>query len=120
MHAACWTAAPQAVADTTKRLEITALLTAAFRAIITTTPADLLPAVYMCVNRVAPSHSGIELGVGEATLIKVHARHMGVMDGCDLRVCTACTAVHMGSAVSCGDFLLDDHDDDDDIVTATV
>ncbi len=61
----------QAIADTTKRLEIVGHLVAAFRAILATTPSDLLPAVYLCVNRVAPAHMGVELGVGEATLIKV-------------------------------------------------
>lgn len=61
----------QTIADTTKRLEIVGHLVAAFRAILATTPADLLPAVYLCVNRVAPAHMGVELGVGEATLIKV-------------------------------------------------
>ena len=43
-----------------------------FRAIIATTPEDLLPTVYLCTNQVAPSHEGMELGIGDATLIKVH------------------------------------------------
>ncbi|GIL75828.1 hypothetical protein Vretifemale_5549 [Volvox reticuliferus] len=60
----------EAIAETTKRLEIVAHLVAAFRAILDTNPTDLLPAVYLCVNRVAPAHTGIELGIGEATLIK--------------------------------------------------
>ena len=65
-----------------------------FRAIITTTPDDLLPAMYLCTNRcgksarilminrmpdhssiflarVAPAHFGIEMGIGEGTLFKV-------------------------------------------------
>ena len=42
-----------------------------FRAIIATTPEDLLPTVYLCTNKVAPSHEGIELGIGDATLVKV-------------------------------------------------
>jgi len=58
------------VANTTKRLEITTMLTAAFRAIMGSTPADLLPAVYLCVNRVAPAHAGVELGIGDATLVR--------------------------------------------------
>ena len=47
------------------------MLTSAFRAILAAQPADLLPAVYLCTNRVAPAHAGVELGVGDATLIKV-------------------------------------------------
>jgi hypothetical protein len=62
---------PQAIATTSKRLEIISTLTSAFRAILAATPGDLLPTVYMCTNRVAPAHAGIELGVGDATLIKV-------------------------------------------------
>ena len=45
----------------------------AFRAIIATTPEDLLPAVYLCTNRVGPSHEGLELGVGDSILMKVCA-----------------------------------------------
>jgi hypothetical protein len=61
----------QEIAETSKRLEIVAFLVAAFRAILDTHPPDLLPAVYLCVNRVAPAHTGIELGIGEAALVKV-------------------------------------------------
>ena len=43
----------------------------AFRAILAATPQDLLPTVYLCTNRVAPAHAGVELGVGDAILIKV-------------------------------------------------
>ena len=57
---------------TTKRLEITLLLTNTFRSIIKRSPSDLLPAVYLCVNRVAPAHEGLELGIGDATLVKVN------------------------------------------------
>ena len=58
----------------TKRLTIVHMLVNVFRAILATTPADLLPCVYMCVNRVAPAHEGVELGLGESSLIKVCAR----------------------------------------------
>ena len=44
-----------------------------FRTIIATTPEDLLPTVYLCTNQVAPSHEGIELGIGDATLVKVRS-----------------------------------------------
>ena len=40
---------------------------------IATTPEDLLPAVYLCTNRVGPSHEGLELGVGDSILMKVGA-----------------------------------------------
>lgn len=60
-----------------QRLAITHLLVNAFRAIIATSPGDLLPAVYLCTNRVAPAHEGLELGIGDATLIKALAQATG-------------------------------------------
>ena len=67
----------ESVADETKRLVIANRLATAFRAVLATTPADLLPAVYLCVNRVAPAHAGVELGVGDATLIRALAEATG-------------------------------------------
>ena len=33
-------------------------------------PEDLLPSVYMTLNQLAPSWEGLELGIGDATLLK--------------------------------------------------
>lgn len=33
--------------------------------------------VYLCTNRVAPAHEGIELGIGDATLIKARIHVAG-------------------------------------------
>lgn len=60
----------EAIAEESKRLVITSLLTNAFRAIIEATPEDLLATVYLCTNQVSPAHVGIELGIGDATLVK--------------------------------------------------
>lgn len=38
---------------------------------LSTTPADMLPAMYLCTGGVAPAFEGLELGIGENTLIKV-------------------------------------------------
>lgn len=59
------------IADESKRLAITQLLCNAMRAVLASKPADLLPALYLCSGRVAASHTGIELGVGDSILIKV-------------------------------------------------
>ncbi|DBA87111.1 TPA: hypothetical protein ACH3X2_005217 [Trebouxia sp. C0005] len=67
----------EAIAEESKRLVITSLLVNCFRTIIATTPADLLPTVYLCTNQVAPSHEGIELGIGDATLVKALAAATG-------------------------------------------
>ncbi len=61
----------EAIAGTSKRLAIIHMLTNCFRAIMATTPEELLPTVYLCTNRVAPAHAGVELGVGESILIRV-------------------------------------------------
>lgn len=45
------------IAPESKRLAIISMLTAAFRAIIQLTPADLLPAVYLCLSKVCPTWS---------------------------------------------------------------
>ncbi|KAL3133936.1 hypothetical protein ABBQ32_008384 [Trebouxia sp. C0010 RCD-2024] len=67
----------EAIAEESKRLVITSLLVNCFRTIIATTPEDLLATVYLCTNQVAPSHEGIELGIGDATLIKALAAATG-------------------------------------------
>ena len=67
----------ESVADETKRLVIANRLATAFRAVLSATPGDLLPAVYLCTNRVAPAHAGVELGVGDATLIRALAEATG-------------------------------------------
>ena len=85
-HCACWCSmvldAPscslpctlqawEEIADESKRLAITQLLCNAMRAVLASTPGDLLPALYLCSGRVAASHTGIEVGVGDSILIKV-------------------------------------------------
>jgi len=65
------------IADTTKRLEIQNILTATFRAIMRASPSELLATVYLCTNRVSPAHEGLELGLGDSTLIKALAQATG-------------------------------------------
>ena len=65
------------IADTTKRLEIQAILTDTFRTIIRGNEAELLATVYLCTNRVSPAHEGVELGLGDSTLIKALAQATG-------------------------------------------
>ncbi|KAJ1305103.1 hypothetical protein OPQ81_000142 [Rhizoctonia solani] len=81
---------------TTKRLEITAILTAFLTLVIrraTAKPAkttgpkdkqpttdgyqDVLQCVYLCINRLAPDYTGIELGIGESLLIKAIGESTG-------------------------------------------
>jgi len=61
----------QSIAEESKRLAMTNLLASALRTILATTPADVVPVLYLCTNRIAPAHEGIELGIGDAILMKV-------------------------------------------------
>ena len=67
----------ETVEATTKRLEITAIVTKALRTVIETTPDDLLPCVFLTVNKLAPAHEGIELGIGDMILTKALAEATG-------------------------------------------
>ncbi|EUC57299.1 ATP-dependent DNA ligase [Rhizoctonia solani AG-3 Rhs1AP] len=81
---------------TTKRLEITAILTAFLTLVIRRATAkaaktngskdkqpttdghqDVLQCVYLCINRLAPDYTGIELGIGESLLIKAIGESTG-------------------------------------------
>uniref|UniRef100_A0A8C4SY24 DNA ligase n=1 Tax=Erpetoichthys calabaricus TaxID=27687 RepID=A0A8C4SY24_ERPCA len=53
------------------------ILSNLFRSIIVLTPQDLLPSLYLCLNRLGPSFLGLELGVGETVLMKAVAQATG-------------------------------------------
>ena len=67
----------EGIAEESKRLVITSLLTNSFRAIIESTPDDLLATVYLCTNQISPAHEGIELGIGDSILIKAISQATG-------------------------------------------
>jgi len=67
----------EGIAEESKRLVITSLLTNSFRAIIESSPDDLLAAVYLCTNQISPAHEGIELGIGDSILIKAISQATG-------------------------------------------
>ncbi|WJX44098.1 tRNA ligase [Trifolium repens] len=47
------------------------------RTVIYTTPEDLVTVVYLSANRIAPAHEGLELGIGDASIIKALAEACG-------------------------------------------
>jgi len=59
-----------AIEETSGRLRTIEILSNFFRSVIVLNSVDLLPAVYMILNRLAPAWEGLELGVGESFLIK--------------------------------------------------
>ncbi|KAL6199850.1 hypothetical protein ACLB2K_029632 [Fragaria x ananassa] len=60
-----------------KRIVITDIVCNMLRTVIHTTPEDLLAAVYLSANKIAPAHEGLELGIGDASIIKALAEACG-------------------------------------------
>jgi len=59
------------IEEVNARLKIIEILSNYFRSVIVLSPKDLLPSVYLCLNKVVPDYIGLELGIAETTLIKV-------------------------------------------------
>ncbi|CAO3693020.1 unnamed protein product [Umbelopsis ramanniana] len=58
------------IADTSARIMITNVLCNMLRVLMVHTPTDLLPAVWLCSNAIAPPYMGVELGIGPLILSK--------------------------------------------------
>ncbi|GAB4842935.1 tRNA ligase [Ancistrocladus abbreviatus] len=65
------------IAKETGRIMITDIVCNLLRTVIATTPDDLLAVVYLLANKIAPSHEGLELGVGDSLIIKALAEACG-------------------------------------------
>ncbi|KAG6496265.1 hypothetical protein ZIOFF_044124 [Zingiber officinale] len=65
------------ISNESGRIAMTEILCNVFRAVIATTPGDLLATVYLSANKIAAPHEGIELGIGDASLIKALAEAYG-------------------------------------------
>lgn len=59
------------------RLEKESLFSNLFRSIILTTPEDLDSVIYLASNTVFPAYDGLELGIGDALLIKAVSESTG-------------------------------------------
>ncbi|KAL6575814.1 tRNA ligase [Orobanche hederae] len=66
-----------AISQESGRIAITEIVCNMLRTVIKTTPDDLLPVVYLLANRIAPAHEGLELGIGDASIIKALAEACG-------------------------------------------
>ncbi|XP_013414920.1 DNA ligase 1 [Lingula anatina] len=67
----------QAIESITARLKIVEILANFFRSVIVLSPDDLLPCLYLCLNKLAPAYEGVELGIGETVLMKAIAQATG-------------------------------------------
>lgn len=65
------------IAKETGRIVITDIVCNMLRTVMDTTPEDLVAMVYLLANKVAPAHEGVELGIGEAIIIKALAEACG-------------------------------------------
>ncbi|KAM0946716.1 putative DNA ligase (ATP) [Dioscorea sansibarensis] len=65
------------VSNESGRIAITDIICNVFRTVMATTPGDLLPTVYLSANKIAPPHEGIELGIGDASIVRALAEAYG-------------------------------------------
>ncbi|GLT80757.1 hypothetical protein SLA2020_521800 [Shorea laevis] len=65
------------ISNETGRILITDIVCNMFRTVIDTTPEDLVSVVYLAANKVASPHEGLELGIGDASIIKALAEAFG-------------------------------------------
>lgn len=59
------------IEEVSARLKMIEILSNFLRSVIVLSPDDLLPSVYLCLNKIAPAYHSLELGVAETTLLKV-------------------------------------------------
>lgn len=65
------------IEEVSARLKIIEILSNYFRSVIVNNPKDLLPSVYLCLNKVCPDYIGLELGIAETTLLKAIVQTTG-------------------------------------------
>mmetsp|Transcript_12946 Transcript_12946/g.19482 ORF Transcript_12946/g.19482 Transcript_12946/m.19482 type:complete len:812 (+) Transcript_12946:66-2501(+) len=65
------------IGNTSSRLEKESILCQLYKAVTVTTPEDLDSVVYLTSNKVFPAYEGLELGIGDALLIKAVVESTG-------------------------------------------
>ncbi|XP_063920524.1 DNA ligase 1 isoform X1 [Zophobas morio] len=65
------------IENTSGRLKIIEILSNFFRSVIALSRNDLLPSLYLCLNKLGPAYEGLELGVAETSLMKAIASSTG-------------------------------------------
>lgn len=68
------------ISATSSRLECVKYLTLLLLTVVSRCPEDIIPVLYLVLNKQAPAHEGIELGVGDSFLIKAVADACGMTE----------------------------------------
>ncbi|EGW00804.1 DNA ligase 1 [Cricetulus griseus] len=63
--------------EETKGLKMVETLSNLLRSVVALSPPDLLPVLYLSLNRLGPPQQGLELGVGDGVLLKAVAQATG-------------------------------------------
>ncbi|KAF2951706.1 DNA ligase 6 isoform X2 [Oryza sativa Japonica Group] len=85
---ACWTAGQPApylhlartfdlVEREKGKIKTTAMLCNMFRSLLALSPDDVLPAVYLCTNKISPDHENIELNIGGSLVVSALEEALG-------------------------------------------
>ncbi|XP_071920695.1 DNA ligase 1-like isoform X2 [Coffea arabica] len=69
-----------AISKESGRIAITAIVCNMLRTVMETMPEDLVAVVYLLANRIAPAHEGLELGIGDASIIKALSEACGTKE----------------------------------------
>lgn len=67
----------KSIEENSSRLKMMEILSNYFWSVLKKSPDDLLPSIYLCLNKLGPSYEGLELGIGESMLIKALADATG-------------------------------------------
>ncbi|XP_067575664.1 DNA ligase 1 isoform X1 [Pseudorca crassidens] len=65
------------IEEVSARLRMVETLSNLLRSVAALTPADLLPVLYLSLNRLGPPQQGLELGIGDGILLKAVAQATG-------------------------------------------
>ncbi|KAJ4821469.1 DNA ligase [Rhynchospora pubera] len=87
MHA-CWKAGEPApylhlartlnlVEQEKGKIKTTAMFCNMFRSLLALSPEDVLPAVYLCTNKIAPDHENVELNIGGSLVVSALEEALG-------------------------------------------
>lgn len=68
------------IEEVSARLKMVETLSNLLRSVVALSPPDLLPVLYLSLNRLGPPQQGLELGVGDGVLLKAVAQATGRRD----------------------------------------